>query len=75
MKLDANVKITRSPVEDLLPTGTQCEIPIDEDYCSDWDDVIRTVEMELFSTYNLALTYNINFEISNAQELCDTLFN
>ena len=74
MKYDAQVKITMSTSESVLPVNTLITIPIDYDCVDDFDDVIRAVEHEIYKRYNVIMHYVINFDIINAMDICSDIF-
>lgn len=73
MKIDAYVKITLANSIDIPQNGLECTVPIDEDYISDFDDVIQAVDDELFEKFNEPLHYMVNYEITNAMDICSDL--
>lgn len=72
MKIDARVKIL-NPKSECLAAGEVITIPVDEDYCSDFDDVIQDIETTLWDKYGVSMANTIDFEIENAAELCEEL--
>lgn len=80
MKIDARVKFVIDDEVLNIHVGDKVTIPVDEDYVSDFDDVIQTVEEKLYEDYGHSLHYSPDgdihgdFVIENSQEICDQLF-
>lgn len=75
MKLEAKVKITNSPIPEIIANDTVIDVPIEMDYADDYDDVINDVEIWMYGEYGETFTNEVNFTIENAQDICDDLFN
>lgn len=75
MKLEAKVKITNSPIPEIIANDTIIDVPIEMDYADDYDDVINDVEIWMYGEYGETFTNEVNFTIENAQDICDDLFN
>lgn len=75
MKIDAEIRITKSPNEEILPTGTTLTVAIDGDYVTDGDEIITSVESKLYDTYGASFWNAENFDILNYNDLCEDLFN
>lgn len=75
MKLEAKVKITNSPIPEIIANDTVIDVPVEMDYADDYDDVINDVEIWMYGEYGETFTNEVNFTIENAQDICDDLFN
>ena len=75
MKLEAKVKITNSPIPEIIANDTIIDVLIDIDYADDYDDVINDIEIWMYGEYGETFTNEVNFTIENAQDICDDLFN
>jgi hypothetical protein len=75
MKLEAKVKITNSPIPEIIANDTIIDVPVDMDYADDYDDIINDVEIWMYGEYGETFTNEVNFTIENAQDICDDLFN
>lgn len=69
MKVDAKVKVIADhPIGKLNP-GDIVTVPIDMDYVSDYDDVIKSIEDELYEKHGVMVFFEVNIRIMNAEEL------
>lgn len=71
MYIDANIEIIKDTNNHVLMAGTKTDIAFDFDYCDDFDDVIQTVEEKIFEDFKVSLSYNVDFIITNANDICE----
>lgn len=73
MKVDAEVKvIADNPIGELKP-GDIVTVPIDMDYVSDYDDVIQSIEAELYKRHGAVTCVGVGVKVLNADELLSEL--
>ena len=77
MKIDAKVRFStmyHSSVDGwILKKGIVIDIPVDLDYVDDYDDVIAAVEAEIFQKYRIVPSYEEDYTILNASEICEEI--
>ena len=71
MYIDANIEIIKDTNNHGLMAGTKTDIAFDFDYCDDFDDVIQAVEEKIFEDFKVSLSYNVDFIITNANDICE----
>lgn len=71
MYIDANIEIVKDTNNNMLMAGTKTDIAFDFDYCDDFDDVIQAVEEKIFEDFKVSLSYNVDFIITNANDICE----
>ena len=74
MKIDAEVKIVKSTNEETLKTGSVIEVTIDMDYIDDYDEVINSIENQIYDDYGISLWHREHFIVLNETEICDEIF-
>lgn len=74
MNYDAQVKIIKSSKPEFLAVGAEIVIPIKYDNVSDFDDVIRDVSYEIYNRYDMIMSYMVDYEITNAMDICSDIF-
>lgn len=73
MKIDAEIKFNE-PIPSLdISENEIVRIPVDLDYVEDYDDVIGSVENEIYERYGVSKYFNADFIIVNEVEINDEL--